>query len=281
VPQIAAWLGAQIVMHEQRAASFDNKEAGVATEELANFEAKADAMPQTGQNPVSLATVKVRQRNSSEKSVGSKGKSKKRKKYLESLEADARTFVKGFKEARGIDIKAKVLHRKFKDVVTEMRPVFQRVRKGFAHLRKDETVMGERTGSAWAERHIGVTYDWLCRCLNAPTPGTLGTLLFTDGTKVIDPPSAKTDFSGMEEEIPLPKLNQSLPTTPPTDFADWTDNQFIKTCVEFIETTLRPLECDPQRFYRVAVAIAQEILDDAGSDGPILETEPELTAVSE
>jgi hypothetical protein len=261
----------------KRAASFDRKEAGVATEELAIVD-KTEAMPsssQTGQNPVSSAMAY--RRNSSEKSGGRKQKNK-RKKYLKSLEADARAFVKGFKKAKSIDAGARALHRKFKDVVTEMCPVFHRIRYGFAHLRKGETVMGERTGSAWAERYLGVTYDWLCRCLNRSTPGTL---LLTDGTKVIDPPPAKPDISGTEQEIPLPKLSQSLPTTTPTDTADWTDNQYIKKCVEFIETTIRPLECDPQRFYRVAAAIAQEILDDLEGDGDILESEPELTMVNE
>jgi hypothetical protein len=261
----------------KRAASFDRKEAGVATEELAIVD-KTEAMPsssQTGQNPVSSATAY--RRNSSEKS-GARKQKNKRKKYLKSLEADARAFVKGFKEAEATAAEAKVLHRKFKDVVTEMRPIFERIRYGFAHLRKGETVMGERTGSAWAPRCIGVTYDWLCRCLSRSTPGTL---LFTDGTKVLDPPPAKPDASGTEQEIPLPKLNQSLPTTPPTDTADWTDNQYIKMCVDFIETTLRPLECDPQRFHRVAVAIAHEILGELGSEDIAADSEPELAAVNE
>jgi len=66
-------------------------------------------------------------------------------------------------------------------VVEEMRPVFERVRFGFAHLRKGETVMGERNGPAWAKRYIGLSYDWLCRRLNPPK----GTLLLPDGTKVV------------------------------------------------------------------------------------------------
>src|SRR5208337_4638750 len=70
---------------------------------------------QTGQNPVSSPTEK------SEKAVARRNKSKKRKEYLKSLEADAQAVVKGFQTAKAINDQAIVLHRKFKDVVTEMR----------------------------------------------------------------------------------------------------------------------------------------------------------------
>jgi hypothetical protein len=77
-----------------------------------------------------------------------------------------------------------------------------------------------------------------------------------------------------------PKLTQQLATIPTTDTADWTDNAYVKTCVDFFESTLRPLESDPQRFHRVAVAIAQEILGDMGNE-QIVERESELAAVNE
>jgi len=138
-----------------------------------------------------------------------------------------------------------------------MRPAFERVREGFAHLKKGETIMGERTGQAWADKHLGVTYDWLCRCLNPPKAGTL---LLTDGTKIVSPSEANAGRNNTQENPRLPKLKQTLPTVPSASNADWTDNEFIKTCVRFIESTLRPLESDPQRFHRVALAIAQEIV---------------------
>jgi len=46
----------------------------------------------------------------------------------------------------------------------------------------------------------------------------------------------------------------------PTDTVDWTDNKFIKTCLDFVGSTLQPLESDPKRFATVANAIAQEII---------------------
>ena len=76
---------------------------------------------QTGQNPVSSATVKFGG------SVARKETNKKRKEQLESLEADAQACVKGFQRAKAINDEAIVLHRKFKEVIAEMRPVFERV----------------------------------------------------------------------------------------------------------------------------------------------------------
>ena len=227
---------------------------------------------QTGQNPVSSPTEK------SGKALVRRNKSKKRKEYLKSLEADAQAVVKGFQRAKTINDQAIVLHRKFKAVVVEMRPVFERVRYGFAHLRKGETVMGEQTGTAWANKHLGVTYDWLCRCLNPPKADPL---LLTDGTKVVAPSSAKSDHSHEGKETPQPKLTQKLTTIPTTDTADWTDNIYVKTCVDFIESTLRSLESDPQRFHQVAVAIAQEILGDMGNEHSTDMQQSCLAAVSE
>ncbi len=243
----------------------------MATEELT-----ISASNQTGQNPVS--SVKPSRRNGSENSVARKGKTKERKEYLKTLEADAQEFVDGYRAAEKINEDVNVLHRKFKELVEAMRPVFERVRYGFAHLKKGETVMGERTGPAWASKHLGVTYDWLCRCLNRPKAGTL---LLTDGTKVVVPTLAKPDDNGKQEEIPLPKVTQKLTPIPTTDTADWTDNLYIKTCVDFFESTLRPLECNPQRFYRVAVAIAQEILGDMQNEHSTVGQDSDLAAVNE
>ena len=227
------------------------------------------ALTQTGQNPVSLATVKSIPLTADEKVLVRKDEASKRKAYLKALEADAQTFVKGYQNAREIGEQAKALHRKFKDVVEEMRPVFERVREGFAHLRKGETVMGETTGDAWAQKHLGITYNWLCRCLNPPKAGRL---LLTDGSKVLDPQA--------------PKRKQSLPKPPTADTADWTDTQYIQKCVRFVATTLKPLESDPQRFVRLAEAIAAEILGEMGSDHstganeaePAAENQPEVPA---
>jgi hypothetical protein len=55
----------------------------------------------------------------------------------------------------------------------------------------------------------------------------------------------------------------------------WTDNEYIRTIVDFAESTLEPLESDPQRHHRVAVKaarkIARDFLDDEGSDSGLVE----------
>jgi hypothetical protein len=69
----------------------------------------------------------------------------------------------------------------------------------------------------------------------------------------------------VEEEPTLPEPQQSLPTITSVRSADWTDDEYVKTCVRFVESTLKPLESDPQRFHRVARAIVAEILGDMGT----------------
>jgi predicted metal-dependent hydrolase len=112
------------------------------------------ALTQTGQNPVSVATVNTIPLNAGEKALVRKDEASKRRAHLKALEEDAQTFVTGYHTAKAINDEATVLHRKFKDVVEEMRPVFERVRDGFAPLHKGETVMGETTGEAWARKHL-------------------------------------------------------------------------------------------------------------------------------
>jgi hypothetical protein len=229
---------------------------------------------QTGQNPVSTATVKSVRLTNGEKALARKDENTKRKQYLKSLEADAQAFVKGFQTAKAISAEANVLHRKFKDVVEEMRPTFERVRYGFAHLKKDETVMGERTGPEWAKRYTGVSYDWLCRCLNPPKAGTVP---LPDGTVVVIPSAAGTgtEAARTEESTQLIRVNQPLPPMPSADNPDWTDDEYVKACVRFITSTLRPLESDPKRFHRVTLAIAREINPEAENDYGVVERQTE------
>jgi hypothetical protein len=53
--------------------------------------------------------------------------------------------------------------------------------------------------------------------------------------------------------------------------AVWSDAKFINTCVRFVQRTLKPLETsDPQRFHRLAVAIAKAIAEDfLEDDAPV------------
>lgn len=54
-------------------------------------------------------------------------------------------------------------------------------------------------------------------------------------------------------------------TVPPS--VEWSDSKIIRTCVRFVQSVLKPLErLDPQRFHRLAVAIAKEIAGDFVQD---------------
>lgn len=88
-----------------------------------------------------------------------------------------------------------------------------------------------------------------------------------------DPQPESADFK-------LPTLTQSLPTTPPACNSGSTDNEFVKTCVPLVESTLEPLEADPQRFRSVATAIAEEILGHVGKRPRHVESETELETVN-
>lgn len=83
----------------------------------------------------------------------------------------------------------------------------------------------------------------------------------------------------MDDKSPQPKLTQSLPMSPPEDTNNWSDNQYIEKCVQFIESTLRPLESDPQRFHRVATAIAEEVFGETGNYHGSGTVESELATV--
>jgi hypothetical protein len=74
----------------------------------------------------------------------------------------------------------------------------------------------------------------------------------------------------------LPRPTQSLPDSPPADKANWSDNAFIKECLRQIRETLGPIKSDPERFHRVAVAIAHEILGETENpDGDKVEGDNE------
>ena len=51
-----------------------------------------------------------------------------------------------------------------------------------------------------------------------------------------------------------------------SDSADWTDSEYIEACVQFVVSTLKPLESEPKRFARVVAAIAAGIVSEQGND---------------
>jgi hypothetical protein len=133
----------------------------------------------------------------------------------------------------------------------ELRPICVELRNRFFKLPKGGSIMGCKTWTGFCEQHLKYSGRHVRRLIEGDNPAT-------DKHR----PKNETDS--------LPKPSQSLPDMPPAHNADWTDNEYIKICVRFVGSTLRPLESDPQRFHHVAVAIAQEIAGDLWNphDGP-------------
>jgi len=105
-----------------------------------------------------------------------------------------------------------------------------------------------------------------------------------NGTKTTETPIDSPDESQKhEEESALTLSLDDKANHQPTDTTNWTDNAYIKACVEFISSRLQPLESDPKRLATVATAIAQEILDKVSKrdDGAcVTKNEPNRKAVS-
>lgn len=164
-------------------------------------------------------------------------------------------ILSGSLQAMGDETLATEFKRQYNAIgkrLKELRPLYIEIRKRFFKLRKGGSIMGCKTWTEYCEKHLKYSDRHVRRLIEGGNPATE-----KHGTK--------------QKPAALPKPNQSLPAMPSARNADWTDNEYIKTCVQFIESTLRPLESDPQRFHRVAVAIAQEILGEAGNpyDGPV------------
>jgi hypothetical protein len=192
------------------------------------------AIVKTGQNPVSVATID---------NISLTAEERKRARKMEmyrlraEIEVAAQEIADKCGQIKQVEDEARVLHRRFKDLVEEMRPAFEKVRKGFAHLKGGQKIMGETSGEAWALKHLGYSYDWLCRLLNRAKEGDL---VMTDGVKVlaVKPPKKKK---------------------PEVSTADWSDEEYVQACVGSVEDLLKPLEENPDRWERIAVAVSSKI----------------------
>lgn len=218
-------------------------------------------------------TVQTVRLTKDEQALVSLRKADKRRDELKAINDAAEQFVKNWKEAETTGNDIIKLHQKFADVFEVSKPLLETVLHGFAHLRKGERIQGCATAKDWCRAALGVSYERVRQLRTAHVylaepiaivTGNEEALLLTDGKKLVSPSGANPELNH-DGQKHRPKLKQTLPTLPSALTADSTDNEYIKTCVRFIESTLRPLESEPQRFRRVAVAIAQEILGETES----------------
>jgi len=146
--------------------------------------------------------------------------------------------------------------------LTVLRPFYVELRNRFFNLSKGGSIMGCKTWTEFCEKHLKYSDRHVRRLIEGDNPATE-----KHGTK--------------QKPVALPKPSQSLPTMPSARNADWTDNTYIKTCVQFVASTLKPLESDPQRFAQVAAAIAAGIVGDLANDDSDSFAETELAAVTQ
>jgi hypothetical protein len=153
-----------------------------------------------------------------------------------------------------------------KDFTAKAFALMGQVRQDFMDKGDDEKILGCATWSEYCENVLGYSESHVRN------------MMAQHGTNPAKKFAAKKPH---KKEAALPKLKQSFPTAPSARNAEWTDDLFIRTCVRFVETTLKPLESDPQRFVRVAAAIAAEIVDEIGDDRSTRTGASELAAVAQ
>jgi hypothetical protein len=127
--------------------------------------------------------------------------------------------------------------------IEELRPLYAELRRRFfkrTQLNSAGTIMGCKTWTEFCQTHLKYSDRHVRRLIEGDNPATK-----KQGLKA--------------ETVALPKPTQSLPANPPPDTANWTDNTYVRRCIDFIVSTLRPLESDPQRFSKVALDITNEI----------------------
>lgn len=211
--------------------------------------------------------------NGDQKERAKKDESKRRKEWLRGIESNAKRLVKNIEEAKALVEQAHALHRKFKDTVRESLPLLENVRYGFAHLRKDESIMGETTGDAWSRRYLNVSYDHLCRVINKLNGKA--SLLLTDGTKVVAPAPETTTATEISTARPESlrddddggKEEENAPVVPPLKRKDGTPIEpavygpadAIANIKTFMDSTIEKMPpMDKGIVYR---SLAQEIDD--------------------
>src|SRR5713101_7313213 len=90
-----------------------------------------------------------------------------RKAVIANAEANATQFENAFVTLRTLNQQGATLYLSFKEITEASRAPLLAVRQFFAHKKEGELLYGEyATGDAWAQARCGVSYGYVCRCLN-------------------------------------------------------------------------------------------------------------------
>jgi hypothetical protein len=127
-------------------------------------------MPSTA---IESATVKTVHLTKDEQARASKAKESEkrlaRNSVIANAEASATAFEDAFAKLCTINQQGATLYQSFKEIAEASREPFTIVRHFFAHKKEGELLFGEyATGDAWAQARCGVSYGYVCRCLNPP-----------------------------------------------------------------------------------------------------------------
>jgi hypothetical protein len=117
------------------------------------------------------------------------------------------------------------------------------LRARFEALKKGERIMGHHI---WSQFCVNVL-DYSERHMRRLMEGTNPAAKYRNKTATI------------KKMVALPTSAIAVPLARD---CHWTDNEYIRTIVDFAESTLEPLESDPQRHHRVAVIAARKIAGD-------------------
>ncbi len=109
--------------------------------------------------------------------------------------------------------------------------------------RSGKEILGCRTWEEFCEQALGYSTRHVRRLMGADNPAG----------KYRNKTRSRNEMERSERSAVGAHVN-------PT--ADWSDAKYIDTCVRFVASTLKPVESDPPRFHRLAVAIAKAIAGD-------------------
>lgn len=147
---------------------------------------------------------------------------------------------------------------KVRDIFADIRPQLEKwlpfaieLRSRFETMRRENNrgeILGCRTWQEFCEKKLRYSDRHIRRLMAGENP----TSSKYSSTKHLEKPKKPAE-SGAKTALAR---------------ADWTDKDYIRACVKFVQSTLQPLEhSDPPRFHRIAVAVAHEIADDFLADG--------------
>lgn len=145
-----------------------------------------------------------------------------RKTFIANAEASATAFEDAFAKLRDINQQGVTLYQSFKEIAEASREALNVVRDFFAHKKAGELLYGEfATGDAWATSRCGVSYDYVCRCLNPRKEQPLLKAANETAQSSVSPqPKTKKATQELERLADaIPSIRNGKEITPPSEYS--------------------------------------------------------------